>query len=58
MTGRKETKGEQADGGRDALVSGLPDPALLIEEPPRSERSGEPTAATASGGAEKNGRGE
>jgi hypothetical protein len=41
-TGLKETKGEQDEGGREALVSALMERGSLIQEPPFTGLSGEP----------------
>ena len=44
ITGLKETKGEQKEGGRDPLVSFPTDPVWFIQEPPLRDFSGEPMA--------------
>ena len=55
ITGRADTKAEQNEGGREALVSGPTEPAGLTHDPPLRDRSGERRAAdaAASAGAER-----
>jgi hypothetical protein len=53
MTGLNDTKGEQKEGGREPLISLPTDPAVLTQEPPLTERSGEPNSSAAAQGTER-----